>query len=122
MRKAVMLLALPLFCSVAIAKGTYPPGPIADWFHSQRSGDGGSCCDQADGHLFYGNYTINADGSVDAASPLDGQTVHISADEVLNNPEPPGVDAAVWWYSTMEYNMGHPQIATTYCFHLGPQG
>lgn len=99
----------------AHAKGVYPPGPIANWFQSQHNANGGWCCDQADGHLFYGDYKINNDGSVDVTDN-DGKSYHITKDMVLTGPNPTG--AAVWWY--LQYAKAGPKY--TYCFAIGAQG
>jgi hypothetical protein len=51
---AIFLVAL---LEAVYAKGVYPPGPVSDWFKSQRNPMGQFCCDKSDGHFFYGNYT-----------------------------------------------------------------
>lgn len=86
---------------------------VAQWFADQRSPAGQWCCDQADGHLFYGTYTPNADGSVDATDEL-GKTYHIGKDQVLSGPNPTGT--AVWWFAKAPDGAKY-----TYCFALGPQ-
>jgi hypothetical protein len=81
---------------------------IIEWYSSQHNKLGNFCCDKADGHDFYGNYLVDADGSVEF--DLNGKHHHLSADMVLDGPNPTG--HAVYWFSG----------DTDYCFALGPQG
>ena len=38
---------------------------IQAWYQAQRNKAGGSCCDHADGHDFFGDYKLNEDGTVE---------------------------------------------------------
>lgn len=85
---------------------------ITKWFSEQHNANGGWCCDKTDGHYFYGQYTPNADGSVDVTDD-DGHSYHITKDLVLTGPNP--TKRAVWWYYA---NTTGSKI--TFCFALGP--
>jgi hypothetical protein len=118
---AIFLVAL---LEAVYAKGVYPPGPVADWFKSQRNPMGQFCCDKSDGHFFYGDYTPNPDGSIDLTDPDDGSHYHIDKDYVLIGPNPTG--AAIWWYEPVKgdpiegYDTdGRPMAKWTYCFAPG---
>lgn len=82
---------------------------IQTWYKKQHNANGQWCCDEADGHPYYGAYTLNADGSV---------TLHLKSGDrilpaymVLTGPNPTG--HAVWWY--VGYAGGH----TDFCFAPG---
>lgn len=85
--------------------GRYVNSPNREWFQSQHNSVGQWCCDEADGHLYYGDYKLNEDGSVEA----EGQ--RIEPFKVLKGPNPTG--GAVWWYVDGVYGR------TTYCFAPG---
>lgn len=85
--------------------GRYANSPNHQWFESQRNSEGMSCCAESDGHLYYGDYKLNEDGSVE----IEGQT--IPAYKVLKGPNPTG--SAVWWFTDSSYGR------TTYCFSPG---
>lgn len=101
-------LFLLLGCLAALSKddGRYANSPNKKWFSEQKNSVGMSCCDESDGHLYYGEYKINEDGSVTA----DGHT--IESYKVLKSANPTG--AAVWWYTENGYGR------VTYCFSPGP--
>ena len=80
------------------------PPSVRNWYSSQHNSRGGFCCDQADGDAYYGNYHLNADGSVTLA---DG--THIPKWQVLSGNNPTG--HAVWW---------HYKNLISYCFAPGP--
>ena len=88
------------------------PG-IKQWYSAQRNKNGGWCCDNADGHDFYGDYKLDTDGSVE----FDADGVHhkLPPFMVLNGPNPTG--HAVWWYIVQQDGTYHD-----YCFALGPAG
>lgn len=68
---------------------------IRQWYRSQHNAQGQWCCDESDGHPYYGAYTINKDGSV--TLDLAGGKKHtIPAYMVITGPNPTG--HAVWWY------------------------
>jgi hypothetical protein len=104
---AALLFALP-----AIAfdpNGKYADSPHREWFKNQHNSEGQWCCDESDGHPFYGKYVINADGSVTA---FDGQQkFQIEKYKVLIGPNPTG--SAVWWF------IGDGAARTTFCFSPG---
>jgi len=97
------------FSRVAHARdpdGRYINAPHSAWFKSQHNSRGEWCCDESDGHRYYGDYAINADGSV----TVEGQT--IPKEMVLTGPNPTG--AAVWWF------LPRPDGGKrTYCFAPG---
>lgn len=66
---------------------------IQSWYKQQHNANGQWCCDESDGHPYYGGYTIHEDGSV----TLDGDH-HIPSYMVIKTPNPTG--HAVWWYIT----------------------
>jgi len=82
---------------------------IRAWFSSQHNKHGGWCCDDADGSEFLGDYTLNADGSVD----LDhgGKHHHVEEKLVLDGSNPTG--HAVVWTAPSGY---------IYCFAPGAGG
>ena len=86
--------------------GHYANSPNREWFKSQRNSAGQWCCDEADGHAYDGDYTVNPDGSISIGEHT------IESYKVLRQPNPTG--HAVWWYvdSAMSGR-------TTYCFIPG---
>ncbi len=80
------------------------PPAVQEWYRSQRNSRGGFCCDQADGDAYYGNYRLNADGSVTL-----GDGTNIPKWQVLSGNNPTG--HAVWW---------HYKNVISYCFSPGP--
>lgn len=115
----VLLLAVALLMLTALVAFARDPGgryaqanpELHKWFEEQTNGAGGSCCSDADGHLYDGDYTINADGSV--TLEIEGEKVTMEAYKVLNGPNPTG--HAVVWYLKGGYGLA------TYCFAAGPQ-
>jgi hypothetical protein len=102
------VLALILVAGAAFARdpdGRYANSPLKEWYHEQHNSAGQWCCDEADGHPYDGDYTLNPDGSVTIGKET------IEADKVLKQPNPTG--HAVWWY--IDNNYGR----TTYCFIPG---
>ena len=93
--------------------GQYANAPYHEWYELQRNKAGSSCCHEADAHDYYGDYTMNPDGSVDIKK---GKTiVHIEPYKVLDGPNPVG--HPVWWF--VDYgNWG----ITSYCFAPGAGG
>lgn len=59
----VALTGLALFVAASPAKAQDRDGKFAVWFAQQYNEHHGWCCNQADGHPFDGNYTINPDGT-----------------------------------------------------------
>lgn len=100
-------LFLLLGCLACLARddGRYANSPNKQWFNEQHNSVGQWCCNESDGHLYYGDYKINDDGSVTA----EGHT--IESYKVLKTANPMG--AAVWWY--IENDQGR----TTFCFAPG---
>src|SRR6185503_487820 len=73
-----------------------PPGAspeIQAWYGKQHNSRGEWCCNESDGHPFYGDYSINEDGSVSVE--FDGAPHLIAAELVLKGKNPTG--HAVWW-------------------------
>ena len=87
-----------LFCGAADARwkpeyGNHPP-EVQAWYKQQHNSRGEWCCNESDGHPFFGNYSINEDGSVTVN--FEGKE-HVLPDYmVLKGPNPTG--HAVWWY------------------------
>lgn len=71
--------------------GTVSDPAIAAWFKNQHNEKGEWCCDESDGHPFFGDYKINEDGSV----TLEGRT--LPPYMVLKGANPTG--HAVWWFT-----------------------
>jgi hypothetical protein len=83
---------------------------IQAWYKSQRNAQGQWCCDESDGHPYFGGYTINKDGSV--TLDLAGGKKHtVPAYMVITGPNPTG--HAVWWY--LDTGGNH----TDFCFAPG---
>jgi hypothetical protein len=102
----LLFLALTVGPAPARDDGRYANSPHKEWFSQQRNSAGMSCCDEADGHRYYGDYVIKEDGSV----VVEGQT--IESYKVLKGSNPVG--SAVWWYVDTPYGR------STYCFMPGP--
>lgn len=83
---------------------------IVKWYGEQHNARGAWCCDNADGHPFYDDYKLDADGSVEFQ--YLGQHHHIPAYKVLQGANPTG--HAVWWW-VRRYDGKH----IDYCFALG---
>lgn len=94
-----VLMALLLFGGGAAArwKPEYAKADpeIRAWYRSQHNAQGQWCCDESDGHPFFGGYTLNKAGSV--TLDLAGGRKHtIPAYMVIAGPNPTG--HAVWWF------------------------
>lgn len=85
--------------------GLYNNSPYKQWFESQYNATGQFCCNEADGHAYLEDYTMNPDGSV---TLHDGRT--LPAYMVLKGPNPTG--HAVVWSIGQKY----------YCFAPGTLG
>ncbi len=113
---AAMAVVLALFwMGRASARGGPHEGnspEVSQWFSAQHNSRGGWCCNDADGHRYYGEYTLNADGSVTIHREQGGD-IKIEAWKVLSGPNPTG--SAVWWY--LNGPTGEP---STFCFAPGP--
>lgn len=83
---------------------------VRNWFEHQHNARGQSCCLDADGHPFYGNYVINGDGSVTIDLERGGRRT-LPAYMVLPGPNPTG--HAIYWYK----DYGSARI--DYCFSPG---
>jgi hypothetical protein len=79
---------------------------IGEWYGKQHNQKGEWCCDNSDGHPYYGGVKFLADGGVE----LDGGW-KLPAYMVLKGANPTG--HAVWWFVDNE------GTRTNYCFHLG---
>ena len=114
-----LLIALLVFASLqpAFAKnedGKYDSSPFKEWFETQHNSKGEWCCNDADGHMYDGDYSLNADGSVTIPWNAQGP-IHVDASRVLTTPNPTG--HAVWWY--LPDMQGRPN---TFCFSPGQLG
>ncbi len=109
--KRALFVAFLLLTAPALARdpsGKYADAPHAQWYKSQHNAAGLWCCDESDGHPYYGDYALNPDGSVTVESEK------IEKNKVLTGPNPTG--HAVWWY--VEVGGGKQ----TYCFAPGTLG
>lgn len=83
---------------------------IQAWYRTQQNKIGWRCCEQSDGHPYYGNYRLTPDGGVELQ--LESGPHKIPSYMVLKGPNPTG--HAVWWY--IENYTGHYDL----CFAPGP--
>ena len=67
------------------------------------------CCNESDGHPYFGDYSLREDGSV--VLNYEGQRYVIPDQLVLKGTNPTG--HAVWWF------LEGPTGRTTYCFAPG---
>ena len=72
------------------------PPQIRQWYQAQHNKRGQWCCDKSDGHAYFGQYTLNADGSV-TLHVSDNETRTLPSYMVLQGANPTG--HAVWWYA-----------------------
>jgi hypothetical protein len=113
-RAALFIFAILCACFIreqALAKdrSQWADSPHHDWYKNQRNGFGRQCCDNSDAHPYFGNYTLNNDGSVTLS--LDGGDYTIPKMMVIDGPNPTG--HAVWWFADQEgYHMD-------FCFAVG---
>ena len=110
---AVAVGALLFILAPALARdpdGLHAGSPHAQWFKNQHNSEGQWCCDESDGHPFFGEYKLNEDGSVSIAD--EGKTYKLPAYMVLKGGNPTG--AAVWWFTTNYHGE-----RTSYCFAPG---
>lgn len=91
--------------------GRYATAPYHQWFESQHNSRGGSCCADADGHEYDGQYRLNQDGSVTVE--WQGKPHTIDAWKVLMDSKNP-TGHAVWWYL-----IGPRGDLNDYCFAPG---
>lgn len=82
---------------------------IQAWYKGQHNAQGQWCCDESDGHPFFGGYTLNQDGSVTLELASGKRT--LPQYMVLKGPNPTG--HAVWWY--LDAGSSH----TDFCFAPG---
>ena len=83
---------------------------IQAWYKGQHNKQGQWCCDEADGHPFFGGYTLNKDGSVTLDLASGKRT--LPSFMVITGPNPTG--HAVWWYVGDD-----PASRTDFCFAPG---
>lgn len=100
-----LLVFLELLPAWARDDGRYAGSPYKAWYEQQHNAIGGYCCNNSDAQAFYGDYTLNDDGSVE----FDDAGAHhkLPAYMVLKGPNPTG--HAVWWHLADQ----------DYCFALG---
>lgn len=86
------------FCALNAAHARWKPEygdsepELKTWYKNQHNQQGQWCCDESDGHPYFGDYKINDDGSI----VLDnGHT--LPAYMVLKGPNPTG--HSVWWFT-----------------------
>ena len=100
----VLLLAIAGFClvmKVATAQAKWKPEynnippEIQAWYKTQHNSRGEWCCNESDGHPYFGDIKQHEDGSVTVFSE-DGTPHHLPEYMVLKGPNPTG--HAVWWY------------------------
>lgn len=116
---AIVLSAVAFGVVIMIARGAHArPGPqyagaapaVKEWFESRRNRHGDYCCNEADGHPFFGRYDMNADGSVTIWAGTGA--IRLPPHMLVEGPNPTG--HAVWWYD----DSGSSR--TDYCFAPGP--
>ena len=114
--KVLSLVALAsalVVCGAASARWKPEYGNAAPevqaWFKTQHNSRGEWCCNESDGHPYFGDYKINDDGSVTVN--LNGDDHILPAYMVLQGPNPTG--HAVWWY--LDVGSTHRD----YCFAPG---
>ena len=117
MRRLVWTLAPLLLCSASAlgrwdASYASQPAEVQAWFKQQHNMRGEWCCDESDGHPFFGDYTIKSDGSVTVQ--LGGSAHVIPTELVLKGRNPTG--HAVWWYRDVS------GVHRDYCFAPGVLG
>jgi hypothetical protein len=107
------LLAGDLSCALALAgahgknlDGRYDNAPNKEWYESQHNAKGQWCCNESDGHPYFGDYTFREDGSV--VLDYEGQRYVIPDTLVLKGTNPTG--HAVWWF--LEGRQGAPPTAS----------
>jgi hypothetical protein len=105
----IILLLLPIVVHAKNSDGRYDNAPFKDWYESQRNSTGQWCCNESDGHPYFGDYKIREDGGV--ILNLSRELYYIPEAKVLKGANPTG--HAVWWYS--EGTAGRD----TYCFAPG---
>ena len=109
--------------------GKYADSPNAAWFGRQYNLDGGFCCSLADGHLYYGDYLLNPDGSVTV--PLaTGGSVLVNSNRAHGTWDTPGLKfgghdgtidpnptgaAVIWYTGTLTAGIS----SNVYCMALG---
>ena len=103
----VVIVFAILACTKVHARGLYAQSATSDWYKAQRNGKGGFCCDRADGHDYYGDYSFLPNGGVE----LEDGTV-LPPYMVLTSHNPTG--HAIWWYA----DNGITKVS--YCFSPGP--
>lgn len=90
----VSALAVPALARWKPEYGKAAP-EVQAWFKNQHNEQGQWCCDESDGHPFFGDYKINEDGSVSLEH--EGQQRTLPAYMVLKGGNPTG--HAVWWFT-----------------------
>lgn len=75
--------------------GTVSDPAIAAWFKNQHNAEGQWCCDESDGHPYFGEWKPNEDGGVTVE--LDGKPHVLPKHMILTGPNPTG--HAVWWFT-----------------------
>lgn len=108
-------LIVALLLSPVLARdpdGRYANSQFHQWFESQTNSRGGSCCADADGHEYDGDYTMNEDGSVTLGLP--NGPYRVEAYKVLKDSRNP-TGHAIWWFVE-----GYNGNKTTFCFAPGP--
>lgn len=114
MRRYASFVLLFLFGTLATAAARWKPDyvsadpKIQAWYHDQHNDKGEWCCDESDGHPFYGAYVLNKDGSVTLVTEKGLHS--IPSYKVLKGPNPTG--HAVWWFDSNR----------DYCFAPGTLG
>ncbi|MCP3467016.1 MULTISPECIES: hypothetical protein [unclassified Bradyrhizobium] len=90
----VIAIALMMLIAVMVTDSHAKGGPcegnspeISEWFSSQHNALGGWCCNDADGHRYYGDYVLNSDGSV-TISPGTPDAHQIESYKVLSRHKP----------------------------------
>ncbi len=116
--RMIFAVATALVCLVSTADARWSPKyanadpKIQAWYNHQHNAQGATCCDESDGHPYYGDYKLNDDGSVTVS--LNGKPYKLDAYMVLKTPNPTG--HTVWWYIDVGGGI------ESFCFAPGPLG
>lgn len=124
----VLVVALAMLPTVALARGNFPPGAEHDWWQCQKQPvTGYSCCSEADGRTLEDNEwrMIDSDKGPKYQVEIEGKWYDVPSDTVINEtaqcgPEPnteKRFKAKVWFYPI---NIGGSIVDIhIYCFMSG---
>lgn len=91
----VLVVLLGMALAHARYSGAVSDPAIASWYKDQHNSEGQWCCDDSDGHPYFGEWKPNEDGGVTVE--LNGKPHVLPKHMVLTGPNPTG--HAVWWFT-----------------------